>query len=496
MLRRWAAVPSRCRSRRLGLRAVSRRGLRAVTVAAVAVLLGVIFAPRAQAGFGISPNGVTTSKPTFTVYLEPSELYTAEVYVTTDGQYDSNYYPLHQVGDCFSFTPTGNENAYTCQPIYYSTSASPDSTSLPPGTYYWWLRFYHQDPGSYFSSVHISGPIQITVPQAVAPPGAGPVSPFDGATVSTTTPTLRIHATASSSYHIYVSSSSQHNRDGSPLLDTAYHCSGAASVDSDYICTVDQYALQQGHTYYWWMTLAVGDNGWIYTARQLTISSPPPSGGGGSGGGGGGGGSSGPHTEADAPLLPTSAHFTGASIHDSRLSQASYGLSKYVGAPKMVAVACWSDADWSNIGGDANDGLFSTLAFWDPLWPHWIQLSPGICRGIETLLYHRPASPNAALADSVETATHEMMHALGVTRQRFGMTAEAIAECYGMQLSVVMANDLGVPWSFNKKLARLNLINYAFRPPAYRNIYACREGGTWDLFPKEPSPPWHDFPGG
>jgi hypothetical protein len=86
-----------------------------------------------------------------------------------------------------------------------------------------------------------------------------------------------------------------------------------------------------------------------------------------------------------------------------------------------------------------------------------------------------------------------MMHALGVTRQRFGANAEAMAECYGMQLSIVMAADLGVPWSYDAKLARLNVINYRKRPPSYQNYAMCREGGAWDLFPRIPSPPWHDF---
>src|SRR3989442_15914508 len=127
--------------------------------------------------------------------------------------------------------------------------------------------------------------------------------------------------------------------------------------------------------------------------------------------------------------------------------------------------------------------------------PHTIHLSPGICRGVETLLYHRPLYPNAILANAVETVTHEMMHALGITRQRYGGSAEPIAECFGMQLSIVMAANLGVPLSYDKQLARLNLINYATRPLSYRDSYKCRENGAWDIFPTRPSPPWHDFPG-
>jgi hypothetical protein len=78
-----------------------------------------------------------------------------------------------------------------------------------------------------------------------------------------------------------------------------------------------------------------------------------------------------------------------------------------------------------------------------------------------------------------------MMHALGVTR-------EARAECYGMQLSIVMAAELGVPTRYNERLAHLNLENYGHRPPSYIDRADCREHGRWDLFPHRPSPRWHN----
>ena len=166
----------------------------------------------------------------------------------------------------------------------------------------------------------------------------------------------------------------------------------------------------------------------------------PPTGGGG--GGGGGGTSSRTHTILDAPSLPASAHFNGSqSIKQTRLSKASYTLSKFIGSPKTVAVFCWNAADWQNVSG-SGDPFYTKLAFWDPTEPHWIELSPGVCRGIETLLYHRPQYPNAILANAVETVTHEMMHALGVHNEP---QAEAKAECFGMQLSIIMAAILGVP---------------------------------------------------
>ena len=70
---------------------------------------------------------------------------------------------------------------------------------------------------------------------------------------------------------------------------------------------------------------------------------------------------------------------------------------------------------------------------------------------------------------------------------------EAETECFAMQLSLFMALTLGVPRGYADKLARLNLLNYPLHPARYVNYARCREGGVWDLFPKIPSPPWHDF---
>ena len=92
--------------------------------------------------------------------------------------------------------------------------------------------------------------------------------------------------------------------------------------------------------------------------------------------------------------------------------------------------------------------------------PHWVHLSPETCRGIETLLHNRPEYPNAFTADAIQTLTHEMMHALGVD-------SEAEAECLGMQVSAVLAEELGVPKHYALRLAHLNLENYVDLPPEY-----------------------------
>lgn len=73
-----------------------------------------------------------------------------------------------------------------------------------------------------------------------------------------------------------------------------------------------------------------------------------------------------------------------------------------------------------------------------PAMPHWLELSPTICHTMETLLYKRPVYANRCTANAVDTLTHEMIHALGVTD-------EARTECYAMQLSWITAETLGSP---------------------------------------------------
>ena len=190
------------------------------------------------------------------------------------------------------------------------------------------------------------------------------------------------------------------------------------------------------------------------------------------------------HDESYAPRLKAAAHYTGASIRDTRLSAAAYALSKIVGVPHTIDVACWSAKDWPTVSGDGSDTAYETIAFWSPAMPHWVHLSPQICHAFETLLDHRPRYPNVITADAVETLAHETMHSVGVS-------VEAQAECYGMQLAATVAEKLGVPVAYANSLARLNLDNYKQRPPNYINTAKCREDGVWDLFPGKDSPPWH-----
>ena len=456
-------------------------GLRIIALSCVFVVaLG--WSGAARAGYGISPNSVTTtSKPTPVVYLDPQELYTATVHVASDNQYGSSYLPVHPLGSCYSFTPTGNQNEYSCQPFSYS--------SLPPGTYYWWLTFSHADQGSYSSTLRLSGPMQFSVAAPRPPVGAGPVTPVDGTVVSLT-PILTAHAPASSEMHFYVSDSSSYLNDGSPSGVILISCDVHTSSDGDYTCTNnDPSVLTPGTTYYWWVVIDVGDTLWRYGAWSFRVAQPAAPGVGTGGGSDPGSGNNGAHTIADAGLLTASAHFGSTSVKQIRLSVASYGITKLAGIPKTLAVACWNATDWRGVSGDdGSDPYYSILGFYRPSMPHWIHLSPTVCHGIETLLYHRPQYPSTILANAVDTVTHEMTHAIGYVD-------EAQTECYAMQISIVMAYMLGVPRKYSNQLARLTLGSYFLHPPQYVDTVRCREDGTWDLSPSHPSPPWHDYAG-
>jgi hypothetical protein len=321
----------------------------------------------------------------------------------------------------------------------------------------------------------------------VSPLGAGLITPADGTTVSRT-PTLTAHAPASSTLHIYASSSSSYLNDGSPAGLVAFSCDIATSSDSDYSCTnTDPTNLQSGGAYFWWIVIDVGDTSWRYQSRMFLVSTPST--GGGAGRTSPSGAKSGAHTIGDSNLLHTSTHFTGTSVKQTRLSAASYAITKLAGRPKTIAVACWNSADWPGVSGDdGSDPYYSLLGFYNPLMPHWIHLSPAVCRGIETLLYHRPLYPNRILANAVDTVTHEMIHAIG-------FVDEAQTECFAMQLSSLMAYQLGVPVRYSNQLARLTLSNYFMHPPQYVDPSRCREDGIWDLTPGHPSPPWHNYGG-
>ena len=454
-----------------------RRLLCAITL----TLAACVIPAQAWAGYGVQPSvGMTTStQPSFLVYLDSTDTQ-AEVYVSTTTGMSSSGSPTDGIGSCRPTTPAAQASTFTCQPPGYSNNGS--SASLPPGTYYWWLSYWTTDPDHPSGAYVVSGPFAFTVVAPSAPTDVYAVSPADGAATSAT-PVLSYHLPAGVGVHVYLSDSSRRLGDGTPAGRTLAGCNGATTAPITYTCAVPASAgLTSGTTYHWWVLLTVDGSSWFYDVRSLTVVAGPSSGGGGSGGDA----SSPAHDLSYAPHLPSSAHFTGHSVKQTRLSKAAYALSKFVGSPKTVAVACWGTADWENISGDNPESGYTILGFWASAMPHWLQLSPGICHTMETLLYKRPEFPNRYTANAVDTLTHEMIHALGVRN-------EAETECFAMQLSWVTAESLGVPAKYSYSLSRLTLANYGFHPPQYINRSACRDRGAWDLYRDQPSLPWHNF---
>lgn len=458
------------------------RGLGKLGVVAALVGAWLLFAGNAFASYIVQPaNGATVGpKPTFLVYLDSSDTL-AEVYVATSPNMSFGF-PVNEIGSCIPNVSIGVTNQYTCQPTIYTSTFT---STLAPGTYYWSMTYFHPDPSNFnLPSEQVSGPFQFTVAAASAPAGVYLSTPVDGAAVTLPTK-LGVNVPGGVGMHFYVGLSSARQDDGSPLGLTIASCSGQSDTASIYTCDVEPNGeLFPGETYYWWVVIDASDgSSWVYGPRTFTVRDATSS---SSGASSGSGSSTQSRTALDAPYLPAAAKFTGVSIKDTRLSKATYAVSKFLGAPKMVDVACWSDTDWPSVSGDSGDGYYEELGFYLFSMPHWIDLSPSICRAISTLLNNRPQYPNRIIANGMDTLTHEMVHALGYKN-------EAQTECYAMQLSIVFAVQLGVPYSYANELSHLSLQNYAAHPPEYQDYARCREGGAWDLIPNHPSPPWHSY---
>jgi hypothetical protein len=438
-------------------------GLRRRLILIVAVsATAFAWAGSALAGSGLQPEpGATTgTQPTFLVSLDPQDS-AAQVYVAPTPDMSPSFVPVHALGNCTPNVPASVAGQFTCQPTAYGPSSA---ASLAPGTYYWWLTFWRTDTDHPAGAQELSGPFTFTVAPPVPPADTYLVSPADGAT-SPPAPKLTIHAPAGAALTTFVSTSSAMRSDDSPVGSSVASCSGTTGVAGKYFCQPTASELKAGSIYYWWVVITVAGSKAVVGPRSFTIKAA--------------------HDVTYAPLLPSSDHYSGGSVKQSRLSQAAYGLSKALGHPKAIAVACWGGADWANISGQNPESEYTILGFHlFGSMPHWVDLSPGICHTFETLLYHRPKFANVVTANALDTLTHEMLHALGVRN-------EAQTECFAMQLSFVTGVKLGLPLAYAENLDRLSLRNYFSHPPAYVDRERCREGGAWDLTPHTLSLPWH-----
>ena len=150
---------------------------------------------------------------------------------------------------------------------------------------------------------------------------------------------------------------------------------------------------------------------------------------------------------------------------------------KVAGLHRVLAVACWSTYDWPSVldssPGPAPPSGAVILGFWLPRQPRWLHLSPAVCSNLQHLIDSR--IPNGPRADATVAVLHETTHAYGITK-------EAQANCYAVQLTPVFARLLNLTPARVAYLSQLAFRRTrALAPRGYWDASRCRPGGAWDL---------------
>jgi hypothetical protein len=185
-----------------------------------------------------------------------------------------------------------------------------------------------------------------------------------------------------------------------------------------------------------------------------------------------------PRTYENAPRLPSRIRYVGQSIKHVRLGEKLYSTMRRLGAPRVVAVACWSKFDWPSVvesaGFDIEPAQLS--GFWLPRQPRWIHVSPKQCADVQALILSRNANGHRAYA--LATVLHERVHAEGVS-------SEAQTECFAVQLVYEFSRELNFVHAKALRLEQLAVRkSRAVAPRGYWNAKRCSDGGSWDLFPE------------
>ena len=149
-------------------------------------------------------------------------------------------------------------------------------------------------------------------------------------------------------------------------------------------------------------------------------------------------------------------------------------------ARKPVTVHCWSVADWRNLGREIHAlrrGPFhSDTIGWTEVDGSTIELAPVICRQLSLLLTGATRPYDFWQAEAVKTLAHESQHARGIA-------AEAVAECFAIQLVPRAADELGLSHEVGNAMSVLMWNDYNDEPPAYKTN-RCHDGGQLDLHPR------------
>ena len=299
---------------------------------------------------------------------------------------------------------------------------------------------------------------------------------------------------------VWVSDSPDIGLYGTPAGRSVASCSSGSLLpfgeQNKWVCRASTLLMQPGRTYYWWLDFRRLDPG--TPSPQDRISGPfsfslvqaptpppaedppaeePPS-------------APPPYEDPHGPIstktveaaakLPTAAVFNGRrSIKHATLTQLVYRTMRQLGLPRQLAFACWNRADWLSVvqaeGAEPEIGN-QLLGFWLGRQPRWLHLAPGICTDMQALLTSR--QPNARRAGALATVIHETLHAYGVRN-------EAQTNCWAVQLVPVFGMNLRLGARRSEYLGTLAR-NYTrkYAPAGYWNHSRCRDGGSWDLFPR------------
>ncbi|MBA2461658.1 MAG: hypothetical protein H0V45_07850 [Actinobacteria bacterium] len=254
-----------------------------------------------------------------------------------------------------------------------------------------------------------------------------------------------------------------------------------------FVCSTSTAPLKPGRTYYWWLDYRRQEEGAATPQKALSgpfsftlaqSSAPVTS----------------PQAPAttptvrqstktyrSAPSLPSASRYEGdRSIKHARLTSVIYKTMKALGAPRTLAVGCWSEFDFDAVAESAefvtHDGDIRLAGFWLGRQPRWLHLAPTVCASIQELLDTK--RPSARRAFGLTVALHETIHAYGIDN-------EAQTNCFAVQLVPVAASFVGLTRAAGDYLRRLAFnITRRSAPAGYWDGSRCRDDGVWDLLPK------------
>jgi hypothetical protein len=149
-------------------------------------------------------------------------------------------------------------------------------------------------------------------------------------------------------------------------------------------------------------------------------------------------------------------------------------------AGRSVAARCFSNAsDWQAVANSPGrtEPFTGTLLGFAVISDDRIDLSPSVCRALDTL--DPPRRPSFSQILGVEVLTHESEHLHGPD----GIENEATTDCYAAQRMPITARLLGEPAATARRMARLYFrLGRFLLLPRYRSPN-CRAGGPLDLTP-------------